>query len=63
MLPQWAQSLLEDYDPQAEGRARAARAEGSGLSSAEQRWLLDSLGAKGGPGGIHSGAPHRGDCR
>ena len=46
MLPQWAQSLLEDYDPQAEGRARAARAEGSGLSSAEQRWLLDSLEAQ-----------------
>ncbi|MFW7366548.1 MAG: 2-succinyl-5-enolpyruvyl-6-hydroxy-3-cyclohexene-1-carboxylic-acid synthase, partial [Rothia mucilaginosa] len=35
-----------DYDPQAEGRARAARAEGSGLSSAEQRWLLDSLEAQ-----------------
>ena len=46
MLPQWAQSLLEDYDPQAEGRARSARAEGSGLSSAEQRWLLDSLEAQ-----------------
>ncbi len=46
MLPQWAQSLLEDYDPQAEGRARAARAEGSGLSRAEQRWLLDSLEAQ-----------------
>lgn len=46
MLPQWAQSLLEDYDSQAEGRARAARAEGSGLSSAEQRWLLDSLEAQ-----------------
>ena len=43
MLPQWALSLLEDYDPQAEGRARAARAESPGLSSAEQRWLLDSL--------------------
>lgn len=43
MLPQWAQSLLEDYDPQAEVRARAARAESPGLSSAEQRWLLDSL--------------------
>ena len=40
MLPQWALSLLEDYDPQAEGRARA---ESPGLSSAEQRWLLDSL--------------------
>ena len=46
MLPQWAQSLLEDYDPQAEGRTRTARAEGSGLSSAEQRWLLDSLEAQ-----------------
>lgn len=46
MLPQWAQSLLEDYDPQAEGHSRAARAEGSGLSSAEQRWLLDSLEAQ-----------------
>ena len=43
MLPQWALSLLEDYDPQAEGRARAARAESPGLSSAGQRWLLDSL--------------------
>ena len=43
MLPQWALSLLEDYDPQAEGRTRAARAESPGLSSAEQRWLLDSL--------------------
>lgn len=43
ILPQWALSLLEDYDPQAEGRARAARAESPGLSSAEQRWLLDSL--------------------
>ncbi|MGZ2398758.1 2-succinyl-5-enolpyruvyl-6-hydroxy-3-cyclohexene-1-carboxylic-acid synthase [Rothia sp. 110740021-2] len=43
MLPQWALSLLDDYDPQAEGRARAARAESPGLSSAEQRWLLDSL--------------------
>ena len=43
VLPQWALSLLEDYDPQAEGRARAARAESPGLSSAEQRWLLDSL--------------------
>ena len=43
MLPQWALSLLEDYDTQAKGRARAARAESPGLSSAEQRWLLDSL--------------------
>lgn len=42
-LPQWAQSLLEDYDPQEEARLRADRAEGSGLSTAEREWLLRSL--------------------
>lgn len=42
-LPQWAQSLLEDYDSQEEARLRADRAEGSGLSTAEREWLLSSL--------------------
>lgn len=45
MLPQWAQSLLEGYDPATEASARAARAEGSGFSRAEQSWLLRSLTA------------------